>query len=201
MDNNDISVVLRNKTDIVRPYNLNNFYEGDGSRVVEIKGIKIRISNFIGRVYINAKKFSIINPFDSMIELLDKVDEKIHIVDFHAEATGEKKSFAKYFDGQISAVIGTHTHVQTADNQIFQKGTAYISDVGYCGAYDSVLGVSNKDAIAFSKDQDFTSHKPAESDELEFSAVHLDIDENTGKTISIKRILITPDKKDVCLLD
>lgn len=201
LDNDEISVVLRNKKDIVRPYNLNNFYEGDGSKVVEVKGVKIRITNIIGRVYINAKKFSIVNPFESMIELLDSAEEKIHIVDFHAEATGEKKSFAKYFDGQISALIGTHTHVQTADNQVFEKGTAYISDVGYCGAYDSVLGVCNKDAIAFSKDQDFTSHKPADSNDLEFSAVYLDIDENTGKTISIKRILITPDKKEICLLD
>ena len=71
LDHDDISVVLRNKSDIIRPYNLNNFYEGDGSKVVEIKGIKVRVTNIIGRVYINAKKFSIVNPFDSMIELLD----------------------------------------------------------------------------------------------------------------------------------
>ena len=201
LNNDEISVILRNKTDIVRPYNLSNFYEGDGSRVIEVGGIKVRITNIIGRVYINAKKFSIVNPFDSMIELLDKAEEKIHIVDFHAEATGEKKSFAKYFDGQISAVIGTHTHVQTADNQVFDKGTAYISDVGYCGVYDSVLGVCNKDAIAFSKEQDFSSHKPADGNDLEFSAVYLDIDENTGKTNSIKRIYLVPGKEEICLLD
>ena len=201
LNNDEISVILRNKTDIVRPYNLNNFYEGDGSRVIEVKGVKVRITNIIGRVYINAKKFSIANPFDSMTELLDKSEEKIHIVDFHAEATGEKKSFAKYFDGQLSAIIGTHTHVQTVDNQVFEKGTAYISDVGYCGAYDSVLGVCNKDAIAFSKNQDFSSHKPADSQEFEFSAVYLDIDEESGKTKSIKRIYIVPGKEEITLYD
>lgn len=201
LDNDDISVVLRNKTDIIRPLNLNNFYEGDGSRVVEVNGVKIRITNIIGRVYMNAKKFSIADPFNSMIDLLDKANEKVHIVDIHAEATGEKKSFAKYFDGKLSAVIGTHTHVQTADNQVFEKGLAYISDVGYCGSYDSVLGVCNKDAIAFSKDQNFSSHKPGDGDELEFSAVYLDIDENDGRARFIKRIYITPDKQDIILLD
>jgi calcineurin-like phosphoesterase len=107
----------------------------------------------------------------------------------------------KYFDGQLSAVIGTHTHVQTVDNQVFEKGTDYISDVGYCGAYDSVLGVCNKDAIAFSKNQDFSSHKPADGQELEFSAVLLDIDEESGKTKSIKRIYIVPGKEEITLYD
>ena len=101
----------------------------------------------------------------------------------------------------VIAVIGTHTHVQTADNQVFTKGTAYISDVGYCGAYDSVLGVKNIDAIAFSKDQNFKSSAPEESDDIEFRAVYLDFDEQTGKANFIKRIYITPDKQNIELLD
>ena len=201
LDNDEISVILRNKMDIVRPLNLASFYEGDGSRVVVVNGIKVRITNVIGRVYINAKKYTITNPFEEIEDLLDRCEEKIHIIDFHGEATGEKKSFAKYFDGKVSVVIGTHTHVQTSDNQVFAKGTAYISDVGYCGAYDSVLGVENKDAIAFSKDQNFTSHKTAVSDDIEFSAVYLDIDETTGNTNFIKRIYLTPNKEDIILLD
>jgi hypothetical protein len=201
LDNNEICQILKNKTNIVRPLNIENLYDGDGSRVVEIKNTKVRITNLVGRVHVNMKGLTITNPFDKLDDLLDNSNEKIHIVDFHAEATGEKKSLAKYFDGRVSAILGTHTHVQTADNQVFSKGTAYISDVGYCGAYDSVLGVSNGDAIVFSKDQDFRAHTPAESDELEFSAVYLDIDELSGKTNSIKRIYITPPKQEIKLLD
>lgn len=201
LDNEEISLVLKNQTDIVRPYNLINFNEGLGSLTVNVNGIEVRVTNIIGRVYVNAKKFTISNPFEALDRLLVNSKEKIHIVDFHAEATGEKKSFAKYFDGRVTSVIGTHTHVQTADNQVFNNGTGYISDVGYCGAYDSVLGVNNKHAIAFSKDQDFSSNAPADSDELEFSAVYLDINDETGKTSSIKRIYITPNKTKIELLD
>lgn len=201
LDNEEVCGLLKNKSDIIRPLNISNIYDGDGSKVIDVKGIKVRITNVVGRVYVNMKGLTITNPFEAVDDLLDKSKEVIHIIDFHGEATGEKKSFAKYFDGRVSAVIGTHTHVQTADNQVFIKGSAYISDVGYCGAYDSVLGVSNVDAIAFSKDQKFSAHAPQESDELEFSAVYLDVDENSGKTNYIKRIYITPYKQEILLLD
>ena len=201
LDNEEISLILMKEKDIVRPSNLSNFNEGEGTRVVNVNVTNIRITNVIGRVYVNAKKFTITNPFDSLDRIVAHSKEKVHIIDFHGEATGEKKSFAKYFDGRVSAILGTHTHVQTADNQVFNNGTAYISDVGYCGAYDSVLGVNNKHAIAFSKDQDFSSNSPAESDELEFSAVYLDIDDLTGKTNAIKRIYLTPNKQEIKLLD
>ena len=197
LDNNEISNLLRNKSNIIRPMNLENFFEGDGSKVIEVKGTKVRITNIIGRVDVRVRGKIITNPFEALEDLLDNVTEKIHIIDIHAEATGEKKSFAKYFDGQVSAVLGTHTHVQTADNQVFKNGTGYISDVGYCGAYDSVLGVSNGDAILFCKDQDHRAITPAESEDLEFSAVYLDIDEETGKCKSIQRIYITPDHPEI----
>lgn len=201
LDNDEISSILRNKQDIVRPLNIEDIYDGDGSRVVEVNGVSIRITNIVGRVHVNMKRLTITNPFDALDDITDFCKEKVHIVDFHGEATGEKKSFAKYFDGKVSAIVGTHTHVQTADNQVFKNGTAYISDVGYCGAYDSVLGINNGAAILFSKDQDFRSHKPEDSEELEFSAVYLDIDQESGKANYIKRIYITPDKCELKLLD
>ena len=201
LDNEEVCGLLKNKSDIIRPININNIYDGDGSKVICVNGVNVRITNVVGRVYVNMKGLTITNPFETIDDLLDNSKEKIHIIDFHGEATGEKKSFAKYFDGKVSAILGTHTHVQTADNQVFSNGTAYISDVGYCGAYDSVLGVLNKHAIAFSKDQDFSSNAPADSKELEFSAVYLDIDEITGKTNSIKRIYLTPEKQEIKLLD
>lgn len=200
-NNSEICTLLKNKSDIIRPLNLKDIYDGDGTKVVNVNGVNIRITNLVGRVHVNMKGMIVTNPFEELEDITDFAKEKIHIVDFHAEATGEKKSLAKYFDGRVSAVIGTHTHVQTADNQVFKGKTAYISDVGYCGAYDSVLGVNNGHAILFSKDQDYRANKPEEDGELEFSAVYLDVDQENGNARSIKRILITPDKKEIKLYD
>ena len=198
LDKEEILPLLRNKTDIVRPLNIAGLYPGYGSRVFEIKGYKVRVTNLLGRVNVKTRGVEMVkNPFTTMDELLDTSNEKIHIVDFHAEATGEKKSLARYLDGRVSAIIGTHTHVQTADNQVLNKGSAYISDVGYCGSYDSVLGIDNKDAISFSKDQNYKAHTPALSNEYEFSGVVIDVDEESGKSISIKRIYITPEHKEI----
>ena len=197
-DNPEISNLLRNKPNVIRPLNLEDCFDGDGTKVIDVNGCKIRITNVICKVFTGIRDYEIENPFDSLDDLLDEASEDIHIVDLHGEANGEKKSFAKYFDGRVSAVVGTHTHVQTADNQVFNKGTAYISDVGYCGAYDSVLGVNVNDAISFCKEQDHRSHNPAISeDELEFSAVYIDIDESTGKSKSIKRIYLTPENDKI----
>ena len=200
-DNNEVCTLLKNKPDIIRPLNVKDVYDGDGSKVIKVNDIDIRITNVVGRVHVNMRGLTTLNPFDTVEDIVDFAKEKIHIIDMHAEATGEKKSFAKYFDGRVSAVVGTHTHVQTADNQVFKNGLAYISDVGYCGAHDSVLGVSNGAAILFSKDQDYKANVPEEKGELEFSAVYIDIDEESGKANSIKRIYITPDKPNIELMN
>lgn len=189
LKNKDITRWLDGVNNIARPLNIDGIIEGKGSIVVDTSKGRVRITNLIGRVFI--KEFDALNPFSCLEDIVDECDEVIHIVDFHAEANGEKKSLAYYFDGKVSAVLGTHTHVQTADNRVLNKGTAYISDVGFCGAYESVLGIEVKDAIAFSKDHDFKNHTPAE-DEGELNAVVIDIDEKNGKSKSIERIYITP---------
>lgn len=189
MKNKEILSWLDSVNNIARPLNIGEIVQGKGSVVIDTKKGKVRITNLIGRVFI--REFEASNPFEDMDDLLDDSDEIIHIVDIHAEANGEKKSLAYYLDGRVSAVLGTHTHVQTVDNRVLPKGTAYISDVGFCGAYESVLGIEVKDAIAFSKDRDFSSHTPAVG-ENEFSAVVLDIDEQSGKARSIDRIYIIP---------
>lgn len=188
MKNKEILSWLDSVHNIARPLNIGEIVQGKGSIVIDTKKGKIRITNLIGRVFI--REFDATNPFEEMDDILDYNDEVIHIVDIHAEANGEKKSLAYYLDGRVSAVLGTHTHVQTADNRVLPKGTAYISDVGYCGAYESVLGIEVKDAIAFSKDHDYSKHNPSSVGE-EFSAVVLDIDESNGKAISIERVYIT----------
>lgn len=189
LKNKEITQWLDSVSNIARPANIDGVVEGVGSVVVDTLKGKVRITNLIGRVFI--KEFDALNPFDCLEDIIDDSDEVIHIVDFHAEANGEKKSLAYYFDGKVSAILGTHTHVQTADNRVLPKGSAYISDVGFCGGYESVLGIMPKDAIAFSKDYNFKSHVPSE-DEGELNAVVLDIDEKNGKAISIERIHIVP---------
>ena len=183
LKNKDIVNWLDKVDNIARPLNIDEIVEGRGSILIDTKKGRVRITNLIGRVFI--REFSGSNPFECLEDLLDDCEECIHIVDFHAEANGEKKSLAYYFDGRVSAVLGTHTHVQTADNRVLPKGTGYISDVGFCGAYESVLGIEVKDAIAFSKDYNFKNHTPAET-EGELNAVVLDVEESTGRCKSIK---------------
>lgn len=189
LKNKEITRWLDSVDNIARPANIDGVVEGVGSVVVNTCKGNVRVTNLIGRVFI--KEFEAMNPFEVLDDIIDDSDEVIHIVDFHAEANGEKKSLAYYVDGRVSAVLGTHTHVQTADNRVLSKGTAYISDVGFCGAYESVLGIIPADAIAFSKDYNFKSHIPSET-EGELNAVILDIDENNGKSNSIERIYIKP---------
>ena len=189
LKNNDILKWIDKVNNIARPLNIEEVVEGVGSIVIDTKKGKVRITNLIGRLFI--REFEALNPFEVMDDLLCEEDEIIHIVDFHAEANGEKKSLAYYLDGKVSAFLGTHTHVQTADNRVLPKGTAYISDVGFCGAYESVLGIEIDNAIAFSKDHDFRKHNPSES-EGELNAVIIEIKEKTGKSNSIERIYIKP---------
>ena len=189
LKNKDITNWLDKVDNVARPLNIDGVVEGKGSIVINTNKGNVRVTNLIGRAFI--KEFDALNPFESLDDLLDDCDEVMHIVDFHAEANGEKKSLAYYFDGRVSAVLGTHTHIQTADNRVLKNGTAYISDVGFCGAYESVLGIEIKDAIAFSKDHNFKSHNPAE-DEGELNAVVIEIDEKSGKSLSIERIYIVP---------
>ena len=146
----------------------------------------IGIINLLGRVFMKELDC----PFRWGQALIDQMKKKtkVIIVDLHAEATSEKTAFAHFADGRASAVLGTHTHVQTADERILPQGTAYITDVGMCGSYDSVIGV-DKNAII----QRFLSQMPHRF-EVEtkgpfvFNAVYLEIDEANGRALKIERI-------------
>lgn len=128
---------------LIVPYNQPKALPGVGSREISIQGRRIRVTNLLGLTFMDGKSQ---NPFEAIDEIL-KVDQSdIHIVDFHAEATSEKIAMGYYLDGQVAAVLGTHTHVPTADEKILAHGTAYQSDVGMTGPYASVIGC-DKDAI------------------------------------------------------
>ncbi len=169
---------------ILRPHNLPANDPGTGVMFFTTdRGEKLAIINLIGRVYMDLPASS---PFEALDSICKTLDTPHIIVDFHAEATSEKKSLGFYADGRVSAVLGTHTHVQTADEQILPNGTAYISDVGMCGAIHSVLGVDTEIAV-----QRFTSsvrrgYSVARGPH-EVSAVFIETN-SEGRAVRIERI-------------
>lgn len=136
-----ISLLIHNKN-IIRPINFPKGTAGEGSCVIEKNGVKIAVFNALGRIYLD----SFDCPFTALKDALKKNDADIKIVDFHAEATSEKRAMGFYLDGLASVVFGTHTHVQTSDLQVLPKGTGYITDIGMTGPHHSCLGV-DKDIV------------------------------------------------------
>lgn len=137
-DNRDIFNFIDEASNLIRPLNYPENNPGRGWQTLKINSKTITIVNLIGQIYMQDYD----SPYHKFMELYPKIkDSDIILVDFHAEATGEKMAFARAVDGMVTAVIGTHTHVQTNDAQIFPKGTAYITDAGLTGAVDSILGM------------------------------------------------------------
>lgn len=130
---------------LIRPLNISKRIGGEGSRLFEANGVKIRVTNILGTAFM---KEEVASPYYALKSLIDEIDgeDSIHVVDYHGEATGEKMCYGYAFDGLVSAVLGTHTHVQTNDAKILKNGTAFISDVGMCGAANGVLGFE-KDSV------------------------------------------------------
>ena len=163
---------------LVRPVNLLKPFPGEGSVIFDVDGINIRVTNILGEAFINEQ---VNNPYYSMLEVMSE-DERVNIdiIDFHGEATAEKMAFARAFDGKVAAVLGTHTHVQTNDAHVLPKGTAFISDVGMCGEYDSILGFETESVVnktIYGAQAKFQLHDEGKG---LFSAVVIDIDEMTG---------------------
>jgi len=171
---------------LLRPANYPKGVVGKGLRIYECKGKKIAIMNFIGRVDINILSE---NPFIMAKEMVEEIKNNVDIiiVDFHAEATAEKIAMGRYLDGKITALFGTHTHVQTADEQILPQGTAYITDIGMTGPKDSVIGMDIQASIKRFETSLPEKYKLAEG-ECIFNAVIFDVDDNTNKVLQIKRI-------------
>ena len=139
LDRNEIVTMLESDSRILRPANFHADVPGRGANIYSNGDSKIGVISLLGRVFLKP-----INcPFERAITEIEnlKKETPIVLVDFHAEATAEKKAMGWYLDGKVSGVIGTHTHVQTADEQILPNGTAYITDIGMCGAMNSVLGM------------------------------------------------------------
>ncbi|MBQ8029726.1 MAG: TIGR00282 family metallophosphoesterase [Clostridia bacterium] len=176
---------LDSRDDIIRPYNFPASTPGKGVSVVDTGKYRLAIINLMGTMYME----NLENPFFAADKALRETDGcKIILVDFHAEATSEKKAMGHYLDSKVSAVFGTHTHVQTADECILSGGTGYITDLGMCGPGDSVLGVKKEIVI-----KKFTSLMPqrfetADRNECFINGCIFSVDEKSGKCIDVERI-------------
>jgi len=186
-DKKEILNYIDEATRLIRPLNYPEGVPGEGSKIFNVNGVSVGIINLLGRIFMA--------PMDSPWEALEKEVKKLQyetpviIVDFHAEATAEKISLAHYADKLgVSAVIGTHTHVQTADEKIMDCGMAYITDVGFCGAYDGIIGMDKESSL-----KRLVTCLPERFDiaplgKAELNAVRMIINSNTGCAEKIERI-------------
>lgn len=173
---------LYQDTRILRPANYPEGAPGSGVCVLDCGAFSLAVINLMGTAFMDALD----NPFTVIDRLLDSLDTKNILLDFHAEATSEKRAMGWYLNGRISALIGTHTHVQTADEEILDGGTAYLTDVGMVGGQRSVLGVQS--ALAIEKQR---FHRPVTFAEAGYPCcicyVMIEIDSKTGKSTKIER--------------
>ena len=178
-----LSLYDENET-LLRPANYPQGVLGHGVTTLDLGFCQVAVINLMGTAYMEP----IDNPFYCIDSILEGISTKNIIVDFHAEATAEKKAMGFYLDGRVTAVLGTHTHVQTADEIILPKGTAYITDAGMTGAELSVLGVKSELAI-----EKIKYHAPVRFEESEnpcfINGVVVDFDEHNGKANKITRII------------
>jgi len=174
------------RKELLRPANYGDNCPGKGVCVLDFGYYTAAVVNIIGSTYMAACD----NPFkcmDAILDNLKKIPAKCVIVDFHAEATAEKKAMGFYLNGRVSAVLGTHTHVQTADERVLSGRTAYITDAGMTGAVDSVIGVEKNVVAQF---VNYYPQKQFQADgECELNAVAVEIDAQSGNALSIKRII------------
>src|SRR5690625_943264 len=187
----DIIDFIEDATYLIRPANFPENNPGKGIVYVKVNQLEIAIINLQGRTFLQSND----DPCKKADELIAEAAKRTNVIfiDFHAEATSEKQAFAWYVDGRVSAVVGTHTHTQTADERILPKGTAYITDVGMTGPYDGILGVEREAVI-----NRFLTNMPvrfevAEKGRTQLNGCLITIEKSTGKATQIERILINDD--------
>ncbi len=192
-DQKEVIELLNNEKRFIRPLNYPAGTPGQGSAVFEVHNpsLKSRVPNLIAVINVQGRTFmaDLENPFHAARAEVERLRQqtKIIFVDVHAEATSEKIALARMLDGQVSAVVGTHTHVQTADEQIFPGGTAYLTDAGFTGPHESVLGREIQPVI-----QRFLTSTPQRfevaKERVLLNGVVVEIDEISGKAVAIERV-------------
>lgn len=185
-NNKDVFTYASKRIKAVRPGNLDKDAPGVGSRVFQVKGCKIRVSNFLGRAFIPRGQDNPFYAFDERYKNSDK--DEIQIVDFHAEATAEKRTFAEYVDGRATAVIGTHTHVQTNDPKYLSKGTFFLTDAGRNGPYDSIIGNQKEGTIFHTVTGRPGLREVRKTGRIQINGVRLEIDSEKKQVVSYRLI-------------
>jgi len=177
----------REEIPLICPANFPKLTLDKGWRILDVKGEKVLVINLIGRVFM---KICPDCPLRAVDEILKKCENKaeVVIVDFHAETTSEKNALGRYLAGRVSTVLGTHTHIQTADDKILDGGTAYITDVGMVGPLDSIIGAKKETVFDQLLSQVPFKYELSPDENISVSAVILDIDEKTGKARGIKKV-------------
>jgi len=184
-DNKDIFEFIDDTDKVIRPYNYPTGTPGVGISIIEKQGFTLGVINLLGSVYMDGYSC----PFHALDKLINQLNQKVDsiIVDFHAEATSEKKALGWYADSRLGAVVGTHTHVQTADEVILPQGTAYITDLGLTGAVDSILGMNIDEPL-----QKFLTQLPQRfkvaTGDTQLAGLIVEINQETGLATEVKRI-------------
>jgi hypothetical protein len=190
-DQKEVMELLANEKRFLRPLNYPPGTPGQGSGIFEVRSSKLGVRSSIGVLNLQGRTFlpPLEHPFLLAAEEVKRLREqtKIIFVDFHAEATSEKIAFARFLDGHVSAVVGTHTHVQTADEQIFPGGTAYLTDAGFTGPHESVLGREIEPVI-----KRFLTGMPQRFEVAKNNVLlhgcMIEIDDTSGKALKIQRV-------------
>jgi metallophosphoesterase (TIGR00282 family) len=192
-DKKEIVGVIDLIPQLLRPLNYPARQPGRGSHVGKGKRSRVPVAtlNLSGRVFMHG---AMDDPFALGLQEIERLrkEAKVILVDMHGEATSEKVAIGSYFDGLVSAVVGTHTHVPTCDHRILPRGTAYCTDLGMTGPYDSIIGVE-KDAVIHRFLTGMPSRFETAKGDPRFAAAVVDVDEQTGKARSIDRMLLTED--------
>ncbi len=184
---NDILDFIDEAEILIRPANLDPVEYGKPARIIDVSGTKVGIYNVYGTIFMD--RFTE-DPFSAMEKLFENYPSDVAIIDIHCEATSEKYAFMRYFKDRAAMIVGTHTHIQTADEDVID-GCAFICDVGMCGPYDSVLGRDNEEVINMMKNH-ITSRYTVSTNPAVLCGVYVDIDDSTHRATSIERIQIRP---------
>jgi len=195
-DKKDIFAYIDTADKLLRPINYHNFAPGAGSGIFEKNGVKVGVINALGKVFMDSP----VSAWFLIDEEIEKIKREtpIVIIDFHAEATAEKIAFGRYCSERgVSAVFGTHTHVQTADEQIIDGKTAYITDAGSCGAADGVIGMKYSESLNRIQKGLPERFDVADGKITQLNAVSVEIDVFSGVALNIKRINFTKTMNEV----
>ncbi len=183
----EVEDYARKEPRLVRPANFPKGLPGGGSCVVECKGVKIGVIHVAGQVFM---RYHFTSPFLSADEEIEKVKKQgatVIVVDMHAEATSEKTAISWYLDGRVSAVVGTHTHVQTADERVTKKGTACLTDLGMTGPYDSIIG-AEKEIILQRFLTQVNVRKEVAKNDVKLCGAIITVDPLSGRAVKIERV-------------